>query len=36
LAPAADWLAAQRAQWNGRLDRLETYVQTLIEKETRG
>ena len=35
LAPAADWLAAQRAQWNGRLDRLETYVQTLIEKETR-
>jgi hypothetical protein len=34
LAPAADWLAAQRAQWNGRLDRLEAYVQTLTEKET--
>ncbi len=34
LAPAADWLAAQKAQWNGRLDRLEAYVQTLTEKET--
>jgi DNA-binding transcriptional ArsR family regulator len=35
LAPVADWLAVQRAQWDGRLDRLEAYVQTLIEKETR-
>ncbi len=35
LAPAADWLATQRAQWNGRLDRLEACVQTLTEKETR-
>lgn len=34
LAPAADWLAAQRAQWEGRLDRLEAYVQTLMQ-ETR-
>lgn len=32
LAPAADWLAAQRAQWEGRLDRLEAYVQTLMPK----
>lgn len=36
LAPVADWLAAQRAHWDGGLDRLEIYVQTLIEKETRG
>jgi hypothetical protein len=35
LVPVADWLAVQRAQWDGRLDRLEAYVQTLIEKETR-
>ena len=34
LAPAADWLATQRAQWEGRLDRLEAYVQTLMQ-ETR-
>jgi DNA-binding transcriptional ArsR family regulator len=34
LAPIADWLALQRAQWEGRLDRLETYVQSL-KQETR-
>lgn len=34
LAATADWLADQRAQWEGRLDRLEAYVETLM-KETR-
>ncbi len=34
LAHAADWLATQRALWEGRLDRLEAYVQTLMQ-ETR-
>lgn len=34
LAHAADWLAEQRVQWEGRLDRLEAYVQTLLQ-ETR-
>ncbi len=32
LAPATDWLALQRAQWEGRLDRLEAYVQTLMQE----
>lgn len=31
LAPAADWLAGQRALWEGRLDRLGAYVQTLMK-----
>lgn len=29
LAPAQDWLARQRAEWEGRLDRLESYLDTL-------
>lgn len=36
LAPAADWLASQRALWEGRLDRLETYVQTLMQEPRNG
>lgn len=32
LAPAADWLASQRALWDGRLDRLDAYVQTLMQE----
>lgn len=32
LAATADWLAEQRAIWEGRADRLEAYVMTLIEK----
>lgn len=34
LAATADWMAEQRALWEGRLDRLEAYVMTLM-KETR-
>ena len=34
LAPAQDWLTEQRAQWEGRLDRLDTYVTRLM-KESR-
>jgi DNA-binding transcriptional ArsR family regulator len=33
LAPVQDWLAAQRAVWEGRLDRLDAYVMTLMEKD---
>ena len=29
LASAEDWLAGQRALWEGRLDRLETYLETI-------
>jgi DNA-binding transcriptional ArsR family regulator len=31
LAPARDWMAAQRLLWEGRLDRLEDYLATLTE-----
>lgn len=31
LAPLTHWLDDQRALWEGRLDRLETYVQTLMK-----
>lgn len=34
LAAAEGWIAEQRAIWEGRLDRLETYVQELKEQET--
>ena len=33
LAAAESWIAAQRALWEGRLDRLETYLETKKEKE---
>ena len=32
LAATADWLADQRALWEGRLDRLDAYVMKLMEE----
>ncbi|NEY91311.1 ArsR/SmtB family transcription factor [Tabrizicola oligotrophica] len=32
LSLATDWLAEQRSLWEGRLDRFEAYVQTLMPK----
>src|SRR5436305_11175135 len=34
LAKAESWIAEQRALWEGRLDRLEDYLETLKAKET--
>jgi DNA-binding transcriptional ArsR family regulator len=34
LAPARDWMAAQRLLWEGRLDRLEDYLVTLTKDKT--
>ncbi len=36
LAATADWLADQRAQWEARTDRLETYVMTLMKDRQNG
>jgi DNA-binding transcriptional ArsR family regulator len=36
LAPMQDWLAAQRAVWEARLDRLDDYVMTLMETQHDG
>ncbi|MDN3713587.1 metalloregulator ArsR/SmtB family transcription factor [Paracoccus cavernae] len=33
LTPMCDWLDEQRAHWESRLDRLESYVMTLLEDE---
>ena len=33
LAAAESWIAEQRALWEGRLDRLEDYLETLKAKE---
>ena len=33
LAATEDWLAAQRAEWEARTDRLEALLQTLTEKD---
>jgi DNA-binding transcriptional ArsR family regulator len=33
LAGAEGWIAEQRALWEGRLDRLEDYLETLKSKE---
>lgn len=33
LASAESWIAEQRALWEGRLDRLEDYLETLQAKE---
>src|SRR3954471_14073366 len=33
LSAAEAWIAAQRALWEGRLDRLEDYLETLKAKE---
>jgi DNA-binding transcriptional ArsR family regulator len=32
LEPMQGWLAAQRAIWEARLDRLDDYVMTMMEK----
>ncbi|WP_010139062.1 ArsR/SmtB family transcription factor [Oceanicola sp. S124] len=32
FAPVQDWLAEQRALWQGRLDRFDTYVTQLSEE----
>ena len=32
LAPVHDWLQDQRVLWDSRLDRLETYLQTLTKE----
>ena len=34
LSAAEGWIAAQRAVWEGRLDRFESYVDQLKTKET--
>ncbi|HEY8173451.1 MAG TPA: transcriptional regulator, partial [Dehalococcoidia bacterium] len=33
LAGAEGWIAEQRALWEGRLDRLEDYLETMKSKE---
>lgn len=33
LRAAEDWLGRQRSTWEGRLDRLDTYLLSLHEKE---
>ena len=33
LDPVRGWLDAQRAVWEGRLDRLDDYVMTLMERQ---
>lgn len=33
LRPAEQWLAAQRAHWEKRLDQLDSYLETLREQE---
>lgn len=33
LAPARNWMMAQRLLWEGRLDRLEDYLATLTERD---
>ncbi len=33
LEPMQGWLAAQRAVWEARLDRLDDYVKTLMENK---
>lgn len=33
LATAETWIAEQRALWEGRLDRLEDYLETMKSKE---
>lgn len=32
LAPMRDWLEGQRLTWEGRLDRLDDYVMTLMKE----
>jgi DNA-binding transcriptional ArsR family regulator len=35
LDAAGDWIAQQRAIWEGRLNRMEAYVKSLYKQETR-
>lgn len=35
LSPMQDWLGAQRAEWEARLDRLEEYVMRLMKERER-
>ncbi|QHQ36579.1 ArsR/SmtB family transcription factor [Algicella marina] len=34
--PVQDWLSEQREIWNGRLDRLDTYVTRLMKEKQNG
>jgi hypothetical protein len=36
MLPMRDWLEEQRAIWEGRLDRLDDYVMTLMKERTDG
>ena len=36
LGQAEQWIAEQRALWEGRLDRLEDYLETLKEEDRNG
>lgn len=36
FAPGEDWMAEQRAIWAGRLDRLETYLESLTKDQHHG
>ena len=36
MVPAQDWLSEQRAVWDGRLDRFDTYVTSLKKERTNG
>lgn len=35
LAPAETWIAEQRAVWEGRLDRLEDFLEVMKTKESK-
>ena len=32
FAPARDWLSEQSAIWDGRLDRFDDYIETLVQE----
>jgi DNA-binding transcriptional ArsR family regulator len=36
MAPMQDWLEGQRRLWEGRLDRLDDYVTTLMKERNHG
>ncbi|MCC5993355.1 MAG: winged helix-turn-helix transcriptional regulator [Rhodobacteraceae bacterium] len=33
FAPAKDWLSEQSDIWEGRLDRFDTYIETLLQED---
>ena len=35
FTPARDWLSEQNAVWEGRLDRLDDYVKTLMKEKAK-